>query len=120
MKKIASASKAAGGLASWCKSVYAYSEAIKQVKPKEEQVATLEQDLKAANEKCDEMKAICAAINAQVKGMEAELQNTMDLISKLRQQSDTCKQRLANADKLISLLADEGKRWEQTIKLLQE
>jgi hypothetical protein len=44
--------------------------------------------------------------------MESDLEFTMNLIEKLRNDSDTCEKRLINAGKLIHLLADEGKRWE--------
>lgn len=44
--------------------------------------------------------------------MEADLDYTMNLIEKLKTDSDNCEKRLINAGKLINLLADEGKRWE--------
>lgn len=48
--------------------------------------------------------------------MELKLGETMKQIEYLRNESDLCERRLSNAGKLISLLADEGKRWEQTIE----
>jgi hypothetical protein len=52
--------------------------------------------------------------------MEAELDATMNLIETLRMESGLCVSRLENAGKLIYLLADEGKRWEETIGQLHE
>jgi hypothetical protein len=52
--------------------------------------------------------------------MESELDSTMFLIESLRMESSLCVSRLENAGKLIHLLADEGKRWEETIAQLQE
>ena len=47
--------------------------------------------------------------------MEAELQETRDFIDKLCNDKEICEQRLTNAEKLLDLLSDEGKRWEQTV-----
>ena len=47
--------------------------------------------------------------------MEAELQETTDFIDKLNSDKEICEQRLQNAEKLLDLLGDEGKRWEQTV-----
>lgn len=44
--------------------------------------------------------------------MESKLDETMLQIDFLRNESDLCERRLSNAGKLISLLGDEGKRWE--------
>ena len=50
--------------------------------------------------------------------MENQLNLTMKKIEQLQKDSDSCQNRLNNADKLISLLADEGKRWRENINLL--
>jgi dynein heavy chain len=41
------------------------------------------------------------------------------LIGRLQSDSKLCEIRLQNAEKLIFLLVDEGRRWEQTIEELQ-
>lgn len=43
--------------------------------------------------------------------MEKESKKTLDLINQLKQDKEICESRLKNADKLISLLGDEGTRW---------
>jgi len=43
--------------------------------------------------------------------MEEDLKKTNDYIRQLKQDKDICESRLTNADKLISLLGDEGTRW---------
>ena len=52
--------------------------------------------------------------------MEEDLKKTTDYIRQLKQDKDICESRLTNADKLISLLADEGTRWQQSINQMKE
>lgn len=52
--------------------------------------------------------------------MEEDLKKTNDYIRQLKQDKEICESRLSNADKLISLLADEGTRWQQSINQMKE
>lgn len=51
-------------------------------------------------------------LKQQVKEMEEDLKKTNDYIRQLKQDKEICESRLNNADKLITLLADEGTRWQ--------
>ena len=44
--------------------------------------------------------------------MEDDLQKTRNFIDKLRNDKESCERRLQNAESLLNLLGDEGKRWE--------
>ena len=66
-------------------------------------------------EKQEEVKAI----KANIANMESELQTTRNFIDKLRNDKEMCERRLQNAESLLYLLSDEGKRWEQTVRDLE-
>lgn len=51
--------------------------------------------------------------------MEEDLQKTREFIEDLRNQKNQCEKRLENAETLLGLLGDEGKRWEQTVRTMQ-
>ena len=51
--------------------------------------------------------------------MEADLNKTRHFIDSLRNQKNQCEKRLENAETLLNLLGDEGKRWEQNVRTMQ-
>lgn len=50
-----------------------------------------------------------------VKEMQLKLKDTRALVAQLSSDKILCEKRLINAGKLIDLLSEEGKRWENTI-----
>lgn len=60
-----------------------------------------------------------AEIKSKLAMMEADLQKTRHFIDSLRNQKNQCEKRLENAESLLNLLSDEGKRWEQNVRTMQ-
>ena len=112
------ASKAAGGLAKWCKSIREYAEQLKVVKPLLAQQADMREKLDIAQQivhvKGEEVKHI----KQKLSMLQEEYQSTLNQIQELSDYKILCEQRLTNADKLLSLLTDEGKRWRDEIQVI--
>ena len=54
-----------------------------------------------------------------IQKLEAELLSTRNKIDNLQNQKEVCEQRCDNAKQLLSLLGDEGKRWEQSVREME-
>lgn len=117
--RITLSNRAAGGLAKWCQALYRYTEALRLVKPKQEKVNQMTIKYNISMEAVRKKQEEVQGIKAHIVQMEGELQETQDFIDKLCKDKDLCEIRLLNAEKLLSLLGDEGKRWEQTVKDLE-
>jgi dynein heavy chain, axonemal len=111
-------SKVAGGLAKWCKATYEYAEAWKVVKPKELKQRELAEKLRGAEEAVAVKKDELAVIQRELAKMEADYNQLQEYIQQLSDDKIKSERRLANAGKLISLLGDEGERWESTVEIL--
>ena len=59
-------------------------------------------------------------IRENLKRMEEELKETEGNIKQLSEKEDLCEKRFMNAEKLIELLGEEGKRWEEQLKAMDE
>ena len=79
-KDIVTRSKAAGGLAKWCKATYQYAEAWKIVKPKEQKQKELSEKLRVAEEAVAIKKDELGVIKAEIDKMESEYNQLMEYI----------------------------------------
>jgi dynein heavy chain len=115
VQQIAEKSRAAGGLARWCKAVKEYSEAIKIVKPKEENLRIMTETFNKANAKVELKRKELAEIQGKLSKLEADFKTTMDYIDQLAGDKEKCTRQLYNAGKLIGLLGSEGIEWERLV-----
>ena len=76
--------------------------------------------LKEANQKLAEKQAELDAVNQKVLKLEEQCKSTVDEKNNLAQEAKQTEQRLVRAEKLISGLSDEGKRWNETVSDLTE
>lgn len=79
-KDIVNRSKAAGGLAKWCKATYQYAEAWKVVKPKEQKQKELSEKLRVAEEAVAIKKDELGLIKGEIEKMETDYNQLMDYI----------------------------------------
>lgn len=79
-KDIVNRSKAAGGLAKWCKATYQYAEAWKIVKPKEQKQRELSEKLRVAEEAVAIKKDELGVIKGEIEKMETEYNHLMEYI----------------------------------------
>lgn len=116
VETIAKASQAAGGLARWCVALYQFSEQYKVIKPmlnKVEELTLKSNQSKAVLQaKMNEVREIKNGLTQLEKG----LQQTRNEIDTLTENKLISERRLENAEKLLDLLSDEGKRWEQSVR----
>jgi dynein heavy chain len=114
-KALENASKAAGGIGTWCKAIIKYFEAMKIVKPKEEQLkvaketsAVAEASRAAAQEKLDE-------VNARLKALVDDLEAKRKDEQNLRNDKDNKETKLKLADLLMTSLKAERESWDKLL-----
>ena len=74
------ASKAAGGLAKWCKSIREYAESLLIVKPLLAQQAKMTEELKVAQASVDSKQKDLAQIKQRLSDLQDDYQDTLALI----------------------------------------
>ena len=105
-------SKAAAGLAKWCKAIREYAESLLIVKPLLAQQAKMTEELKVAQQSVDSKQKDLAQIKQRLSDLQDDYQDTLALIEALKNEKILCEKRLANASKLLELLVNEGERWK--------
>merc|ERR1719313_2163123 len=90
-------------------------------------VAPLMAKVEQATKEKEEALAALAIVKAQVKEIEdecakldKELQEAKDLLEKTEAQAAKCLEKLSLAERLVNGLADEYKRWTETVKDLKD
>lgn len=120
LAKIQRASKAAGGLAQWCKALSYYAEAQKIVRPLLKQQAEMAYKSEQAQADVAQKQREIVEIRRQVQELEESYRTTVAYIDSLDRDKRLSEKRLSNAGKLVSLLADEGKRWVEEIGQIKQ
>lgn len=110
---------AAKPLCMWCKAVATYSLVSKKVEPKRKKKEQMEAQLNEAREQMFKKETELAAVKDSVERLRNELQEKLDKKKTLEDDKVRTEQRLIRADKLTTLLADEGMRWAETVKVLE-
>jgi dynein heavy chain len=118
-ERMLKASKAAAGLAKWCKAIRDYGESILVVRPLQEKQAQMRAELQDAQEAVAVKQQAVAAIRAKLDALEADYGSTLAQIQALKDGKIRCERRLANAGKLLSLLGSEGERWRAGVEEIQ-
>lgn len=109
-------SSAVAPLCIWVKAVNTYSETAKKIEPKKKKKRELEDKLNKAREQMFKKEAELAQVIAHVDHLKQQLKEKLDKKQSLEDDMNKTKARLIRADKLTTLLADEGLRWAQTVK----
>jgi dynein heavy chain, axonemal len=119
IERMLKASKAAGGLAKWCKAIREYGESILIVRPLQQKQAQMKAELREAQEAVAVKQQEVAEIKGKLSQLEDDYQSTLEYIQSLKRQKQQCEQRLANASKLLDLLGSEGERWRAGIRSIK-
>jgi dynein heavy chain, axonemal len=108
-------SKAAQGLARWVRAIVQYDEAMKVVKPKQQQ-------LKEAQEQSAAAQALWDSALERLRAVEAEMKKLMDDFEaikaeedRLRTQKEDCERKFKRAGSLIEKLEDENTSWVSSL-----
>jgi len=105
-------SKAAWGLAKWVRAMVQYDEAMKVVRPKQEQLKVAQESSKEAQRLWDEAMERLRAVEAQMKQLMDEFTATKQEEERLKAQMEDCNKKFERANSLIEKLGSENKIWE--------
>lgn len=95
-----------------------YSGVSKKVEPKKRKVADMQAILDDANKVLAEKEGELDVVKQAVARLKKETDEMLQKKSDLERQKDLTEARLERASKLITLTADEAKRWAETVQVL--
>jgi len=110
--KIENASKAAYGLSKWVKAMCQYDEAMKVVKPKQEELKIAKEAAAAAQAKWDAALERLRAVEAQMKQLMDEFDAAKAHEQKLTDEFDDADRKCKRAIALIEKLGKEEENWK--------
>merc|ERR1719428_578708 len=108
-------SKAAKTLCMWTHAMHTYSNVAKEVEPKKQKLAEMNEMLNKANATLKEKQDGLTAVEEQVAGLKKKLKDTISEKERLEGEAELTKARLARADILTMGLSSEGVRWRETV-----
>lgn len=113
-------SRAAKSLCMWTFAMDTYSKVAKEVEPKKQKVALLNEQLQKANAELKAKQDNLKAVEDQVAALQKKLTDTISEKDRLQNEAQLTKDRLARADILTVGLADEGVRWRETVTRIRQ
>ena len=108
-------SKAAWGLARWVRAIVQYDEAMKVVKPKQQQLKEAQESSAAAQALWDGALERLRAVEAEMKKLMDEFEATKAEEDRLKNQKDDCERKFKRAGSLIEKLAGEKINWQNSL-----
>lgn len=116
---VAGVSRAAGSLCEWVVAMDKYSKISRNIEPKRNRLQQAEANLKVVQEQLNEKQSALRAIQNEVGELEATFQASIKKGDELRRKSELTELRLIRAEKLVTGLSSESKRWAESAKLLE-
>ena len=110
-------SKAAWGLAKWVRAIVQYDEAMKVVKPKQQQLKEANEQSAAAQALWDGALERLRAVEAEMKKLMDEFEATKSEEDRLKNQKDDCEKKFKRAGSLIEKLAGEKINWQNSLAI---
>ncbi|OQR82552.1 dynein heavy chain [Achlya hypogyna] len=117
---VSKVSKAATSLCMWAHAMDVYSKVAKEVGPKKANLEAMNAKLEAANAVLQTKQEELRKVNENVMRLEKQCKDTLDEKDTLAREASTTEKRLVRAEKLISGLSVEGKRWKETVASLAD
>jgi dynein heavy chain len=117
------AKKASGnvaGLCNWAQSMVAYHHIVNKMRPKEQRLARLQQELQQANKEKEEAETNMAEVQAKLDSMQVEFDEAMRNKNALEEDANATQRRMDSANALINALADEESRWTEESKEFED
>ncbi|RHY81434.1 hypothetical protein DYB37_003901 [Aphanomyces astaci] len=115
---VSKVSKAATSLCMWAHAMDVYSKVAKEVGPKKANLDAMNEKLQAANAVLKTKQDELRVVNEKVMLLEKQCKDTLDEKDALAKEAGTTEKRLVRAEKLISGLSVEGKRWKESVASL--
>ncbi|CAL1172366.1 unnamed protein product, partial [Cladocopium goreaui] len=120
VEAVGNQSKAAKSLCMWTYAMDTYSKVAKEVEPKKQKVAELNEKLAKANAELQAKQDNLREVESQVAALQKKLNDTISEKDRLVAESQLTKERLARADILTVGLKDEGIRWRETVSTIRQ
>ncbi|KAI3386976.1 hypothetical protein SNEBB_002464 [Seison nebaliae] len=117
MKKV---SRAGAGLLKFVKATVGYAAVYKMVKPKKDRVAKLENDLHQAEKDLEKTQRELNRVEEELARLNSEYEKAKAEQKQLQDENEIMERRLVAAEKLMSGLSSEEKRWKLESVELQE
>jgi len=114
--KLEKASKAAHGLAKWVRAMVQYDEAMKVVRPKQEELKAAKETAAAAQAEWDKALEKLRAVEAEMKRLVDDFDQAKAHEQKLTDQYDDAEKKFNRAKALIEKLGDEEVNWDICLK----
>lgn len=115
-----SISKAGYGLLKFVRAVLGYCDVFKDVRPKKERVQFLEAELDLQVKTLQRLTTDIAKLEAMLKDLNQQYETAMRRKQELQDKLNEAERRLAAADKLITGLSAEKRRWEVDLGVLHQ
>jgi dynein heavy chain len=118
-ENIGKKSKAGQSICMWVRAMDKYSEVKRVVEPKKAALAVAEGQLGEATRSLQVKQAELQKVRNKIAGLEAEYNASQQELDRLTRQKQTIEIQLQRAEKLVVGLADESKRWAESIEELR-
>ncbi|KAE8635010.1 hypothetical protein XENTR_v10002490 [Xenopus tropicalis] len=112
-------SKAGLGMLKFVEAVMGYCDVAKEIKPKREKVAKLERNYYMSKRDLEKIQAELSTIQNELKALGEKYEAAITEKQKLQEEAEVMERRLIAADKLISGLGSENKRWTNDLEELK-
>lgn len=89
------------------------------IKPKQAALKQAESEKAVADEAVAIKRKALQAIRDEVSSLQKGYDKSMRLLEDLNKKKETIQEQLGRAAKLVVGLADEAKRWQETVKVLE-
>ncbi|XP_067084612.1 dynein axonemal heavy chain 10 [Osmerus mordax] len=113
-------SKAGSGMLKFVEAVMGYCDVAKEIKPKREKVARLEKNFFQSKRELERIQTELATIQKELAALSDKYSDAMSEKQLLQEEAELMERRLIAADKLISGLGSENKRWTEDLVELKE
>ncbi|XP_041081390.1 dynein heavy chain 1, axonemal [Polyodon spathula] len=112
---IAKVSKACTSICQWVRAMHKYHFIARAVEPKRQALRESQEDLAVTQKILDEAKRRLEEVEGGIAMLQAKYKDCVSKKGELEVKCAQCEQRLVRADKLITGLADEKVRWQDTV-----
>ncbi|MGH0177674.1 UNVERIFIED_CONTAM: hypothetical protein FKN15_074253 [Acipenser sinensis] len=112
---IAKVSKACTSICQWVRAMHKYHFIARAVEPKRQALRESQDDLAVTQKILDEAKRRLEEVEGGIAMLQAKYKDCVSKKEELEVKCAQCEQRLVRADKLITGLADEKVRWQDTV-----
>ena len=118
--KIYRASKAAGPLALWVKSIIEYSAIFDNIQPLRDEVAQLEADEQIMKNEITELETLIQTLEENIEQYKVDYGKLIAEVENIKAEMTKVKDKVTRSQKLIQNLSAERNRWEDSSKNFKE